>query len=107
MVLTTPDNITRHDKDKREAWITPAVATNEADTRVHQATKKRTRQNEDDTNRNVWNTPSNTKGYKLLVLLREDDDVLVGHVAEDSSSQPRLDEEITKTMALLKADDET
>ena len=43
-VLTTPDDITRQDKDTIKAWITPAVSTNEGDPRVHQATKNITRQ---------------------------------------------------------------
>ena len=47
MVLTTPDDITRHDKNTIKARITPAVATNRGDPRVHQATKNITRHNED------------------------------------------------------------
>ena len=47
MVLTTPDDMTRHDKDTMKAWITPAVTTNKGDPRVHQATKNITRHNKD------------------------------------------------------------
>ena len=36
----------------------------------------------------------------------KNDDVLFGHLAEESTSQPRLDKEISRTVALLKADDE-
>ena len=45
MVLTTPDDITRHDKDNTniDAWITPAVATNEGDPWALQATQYKDR----------------------------------------------------------------
>ena len=62
IVITTPHNITRHDKDETniEAWSAPAVATNQGDPRVHQATKNRTRQNEDNTNRKTRRAPAVT-----------------------------------------------
>ena len=55
--------------------------------------------------RTEQDTDTTHKPCKLLIVAMKNDDILVRHVAEDSTSQPRLDEKITRTVALLNADD--
>ena len=82
IVLTTPHDITGHDKDKtnRDAWIAPAVATNEGDPRALQG-------------------DSTTNLLRKIIL--EDDIVVRGHVTKNTTGQPQFLEKIDRKMAMI------